>query len=185
MRDVSRRQARQYARALLGVAEERGGEEVLRIRDEIRAFATHAGAHPGLRAALDARGVTLAQRGRILGTIAEETGASPLVSRILGVLASRDHLSHLPAIAAVYAELVNASRGIIPVEATGAVALSEAQRDALVDALRTSTGTEVELTVTVNPEVLGGLRVTMSGRTYDGTVGAQLRALRRSLASGS
>jgi ATP synthase F1 delta subunit len=167
------------------VAEERGGEEVLRIRGELRAFAAHVGAHPGLRAALDARGVTLAQRGRILGAIAQEAGASPLVSGLLGILASRDHLSHLPAIAALYAELVNASRGIVPVKATGAVALSEAQRDALVAALRTSTGSEVELTETVIPEVLGGLRVTMSGRTYDGTVEAQLRALRRSLASGS
>ena len=46
-------------------------------------------------------------------------------------------------------------------------------------------GAEVELATKVEPEVLGGLRVRMGGRTYDGTVGAQLAALRRSLASGS
>jgi F0F1-type ATP synthase delta subunit len=43
----------------------------------------------------------------------------------------------------------------------------------------------VELATKVEPGVLGGLRVKMGGRTYDGTVRAQLEALRRSLASGS
>ncbi len=185
MRVVSRRQARQYARALLEVAEEQGGDEALRIRGELRALATFTGEHLGLRAALDARGVTLADRGRALAAIADSGGASPLLSRLLVVLATHDHLSLLPALAEVYGEQVNAARGIVPVEATGALELSDEQEGALIDALKTATGTEVELTRNVEPETLGGLRVKMAGRTYDGTVAAQLRALRRSLASGS
>jgi F-type H+-transporting ATPase subunit delta len=185
VRGVSRGPARQYARALLEVAEEGGDDSALRIREELRDLAALAGEHPQLRAALNARGVTLADRGRVLAAIAEGAGASPLLSRLLRLLASRDHLSLLPAVAEVYGELVNASRGILPVEVTGAVALSEDQRSALVDAVRGSMGSEIELTTKVAPEVLGGLRVTMGGRTYDGTVDAQLRTLRRTLASGS
>jgi F-type H+-transporting ATPase subunit delta len=185
MRGSSRRQARQYARALLEVAGEQGDDEALRIRGELRTLAALPGSHPGLRAALDAPGVTLAARARALGAIAEGAGASPLLPRLLGVLATHDHLSLLPVVAEVYGELVNAAQGIVPVEATGAVDLTEEQEGALVDALRTANGSEVELTRTVDPAVLGGLRVKMGGRTYDGTVGAQLAALRRSLASGS
>jgi F-type H+-transporting ATPase subunit delta len=185
VRDVSRRQARQYARALLEVAEEQGADEALRIRNELREFAALVGEDPRLRAAFDARGVTLADRGRALAAIADGAGASRLLSRLLDVLASRDHLSLLPAVAEIYGELVNASRGIVPVEATGVEELSDEQGKALVAVLRTSTGSEVELTTKVAPEVLGGLRVKMGGRTYDGTVEAQLRALRRSLATGS
>ena len=185
MRDVSRSQARQYARALLLVAEEQGGDEALRIRDELRAFASLTGKHRALRAALDARGVTLADRGRALMAIAEEAGASKLVTRTLGVLATRDDLRLLPALADVYGELVNAARGIVPVQATSAVALSGEQEAALVEVLRTATSSEVELAKGVDAGVLGGLKVKMKGRTYDGTVRAQLATLRRRLATGS
>lgn len=185
MRDVSRSQARQYARALLAVAEERGEDEALRLRDELRQLSAQVGRHPVLRAALGGRGVTLADRGRVLAAIAESAGASPLLSRLLDVLATRDHLALVPALAEVYAEQVNAAKGIVPVEATGAEKLSPEQEQALLAALRTATGSEVELATKVEPEALGGLRVKMEGRTYDGTVRAQLSALRRSLASGS
>lgn len=185
MRDASRSQARQYARALLAVAEERGDGEALRLRDELRQLTEQVGHHPVLRAALRGRGVTSADRGRVLAAIAESAGASPLLSRLVDVLATRDHLSLVPALGEVYAELVNAAKGIVPVEATGAVALTTEQEQALLRELRAATGSEVELSTKVAPEVLGGLRVKMKGRTYDGTVRAQLQALRRSLASGS
>ena len=185
MRDVSRRQARQYARALLAVAQEKGAEEALRIRDELRQFAALTGRNRSLRAALDARGVTLADRGRALTAIADGAGASPVLSRLLGVLATNDDLGLLPALADVYAELVNAAEGIVPVQATGAIELTDEQHRALVDVLRAATGREVELAEKVEPGVLGGLRVKMGGRTYDGTVGGKLKALRRSLATGS
>jgi F-type H+-transporting ATPase subunit delta len=185
VRDASRSQARQYARALLAVAQERGGDEPLRLRTELREFSRLTEEHPGLGLALEARGVTLDDRGRALAAIADSAGASPLVSRLLGVLATHDHLSLLPSLAEVYAELVNAARGIVPVEATGATELSAEQERALVEALETATGSEVELSTNVEPGALGGLRVTMKGRTYDGTVRARLQALRRSLATGS
>jgi F-type H+-transporting ATPase subunit delta len=185
VRDASRSQARQYARALLALAQERGGDEPLRLRTELREFSRLTEEHPGLGLALEARGVTLDDRGRALAAIADSAGASPLVSRLLGVLATHDHLSLLPSLAEVYAELVNAARGIVPVEATGATELSAEQERALVEALETATGSEVELSTNVEPGALGGLRVTMKGRTYDGTVRARLQALRRSLATGS
>ena len=39
--------------------------------------------------------------------------------------------------------------------------------------------------VTIDPSLLGGLVVTMSGSTFDGSVRAQLQALRRRLAQGA
>jgi len=185
VRDASRGQARQYARALLAVAEERGPDEALRVRDELREFASLRGEHHSLGAALDARGVSLADRGRALAAIADEAGASPLVSHVLAVMATRDDLRHLPALAQVYGEKVNAARGIVPVEATGAVPLTDDQETSLLEVLRSVTGSQVELATGVDPDLLVGLRVKMKGRTYDGTVRGQLQALRRRLATGS
>jgi F0F1-type ATP synthase delta subunit len=43
----------------------------------------------------------------------------------------------------------------------------------------------VETRETVDPSVLGGVRVTVAGRTYDGTVRQRLRALRETLVAGA
>jgi F-type H+-transporting ATPase subunit delta len=169
----------------LTVAEERGGDEPLRVRDELRQLAALVEQHSELRAAVGRPGVDSEARRRALVAIAESGGASELLVRLVGLLAARGHLSLLTALAEVYGALVNAARGILPAEVTGAVALSEEQERALVEALRATTAGELELTTKTDPGVLGGLRVKMGGRTYDGTVRAQLQALRRSLASGS
>jgi F-type H+-transporting ATPase subunit delta len=185
MRAVSRGQARQYARALFRLAEDRGGDAPLRLRGELRQLAALVEEHPGLRTAIAHPGVDPESRRRALVAIAESGGASALLVRLVGLLAARDHLSLLPTLAEVYGALVNAARGIVPAEATGAVALSGEQERALAEALRGTAGGDLELTTKLDPRVLGGLRVKMGGKTYDGTVRGHLAALRRSLASGS
>jgi F-type H+-transporting ATPase subunit delta len=103
----------------------------------------------------------------------------------VGLLAARDHLSLLAPLAKAYGTLVNAARGIVPAEVTGAVALTGEQERALAASLRAAVDRELELTTQIDASVLGGLRVDTGGKTYDGTVRAQLAALRRSLATGS
>jgi len=70
-------------------------------------------------------------------------------------------------------------------KAVSAVPLAEAQRAALAQALGSAVGRNVELEARVDPAVLGGVRVTVGGRTYDGTVRSRLAALRERLVSGS
>jgi F-type H+-transporting ATPase subunit delta len=187
LRDLSRGQARDYARALLQVAEARDGEEgaALALRGELRELLALLDGHPELRAALGSAGVTLPARGRVLAALAKEAGASVTLQRLVRLLAERDHLALLPELVEVYADMVNAARGIQAVQATSATALDEIQERGLIRALEQVAGGEIELTSQVDPGVLGGLRVKMEGRTYDGTVRARLQALRRRLASGS
>jgi F-type H+-transporting ATPase subunit delta len=141
--------------------------------------------HRELSAALERPGVDAESRRRTLVAIAERAGGSELLVRLVGLLAARNDLRLLPALAEIYGVLVNAARGIVAAEVTGAIALTETQERALVEALKAPAGGELELTTKVDPRVLGGLRVKMGGKTYDGTVRGHLAALRRSLASGS
>jgi F-type H+-transporting ATPase subunit delta len=87
----------------------------------------------------------------------------------------------LPAIAEAYALAFNEARGVVTAAAVSAVALDAPQREALGQALGKAAGKEVELETSVDASVLGGVSVTMGGRTFDGTVKAQLQALRRRL----
>jgi F0F1-type ATP synthase delta subunit len=47
--------------------------------------------------------------------------------------------------------------------------------------LRSATRREVELEIGVDTALLGGIVVTMAGRTYDGSVRGRLGALRKQL----
>ena len=115
--------------------------------------------------------------------MARRLQASERLQRLLELLLARDRIALLPAIAEAYAERVNARRGIVSAEVVSAVPLGAAQRTALVKALRRVSGLEVDIVTREDPELLGGVRVRMAGRTYDGTVRGRLAALRRHLSA--
>lgn len=176
--------ARRYARAALDVAESRGGDAPAALHEGLVALVALVERHPPLRAALVDPRVGPDARGRLLEAIAEKARLSELTRRVVALLTAHDRLPLLPALAEACGEQLLARRGVLTAEATSAAPLSDAQRQALARALGQVSGLEVQVRADVDPEVLGGLRVRMGGKTYDGTVRAHLTALRRSLASG-
>ena len=113
--------------------------------------------------------------------VAQQAKLSELLTRLLTLLGERDRLDQLPAVAAAYARLLNAHRGVVAAEAVSATPLDEAQALAVAKALGGVTGREVDLTTRVDPGLVGGMLVKMEGRTYDGSVRARLLSLRRRL----
>jgi F-type H+-transporting ATPase subunit delta len=177
--------ARRYARAALDVAEMRGGAGGPSVLgSDLLTLVGLIDRHAPLRAALADPRVDLDARRRVLEAIAQKAGLSELTRRLVALLISRDRLWLLPALAEAASAEILARRGVLPAEATSAVPLIETQRRALARALGKASGLEVELRTHVDPEVLGGVRVKMGGKTYDGTVRAHLAALRQSLATG-
>ena len=185
MKETARTQARQYARALFEVAEEAGARQSVRLRGELREFVQLVERSAALQRAFEHPAVMAGDRARALVAVAKRARGSVLLQRLLGLLAERGHLALLPTVSEDFGALVNAARGVVAARATGAIPLSAAQEQKLVAALRKTTGHEVELTSTVDPQLLGGLQVKVGGRTYDGTVRGHLASLRRRLASGT
>jgi F-type H+-transporting ATPase subunit delta len=121
----------------------------------------------------------------VLRAVVEKTGGSPLLGRLVALLANRERIGMLGALVQAYSQELGAAQGVVAATAVSAVPLDDSQRDALTRALGASAGKRVELTSQVDPAVLGGLLVRMGGQNYDGTVRGQLLALRRRLAAGS
>jgi F-type H+-transporting ATPase subunit delta len=176
--------ARRYARALLEVAAAKGKTTPLELRDELRGFASELEAHAGLRRALAQPTLAAEAKRKLVTALADAAKASALVRKLVEVLAARDRLALLGQVAAAYADLANASKGVVAAEVISAVPLAPAQRKALEQALA-GQADSIELTSEVEPGLVGGLVIRTAGRTYDGSVRTQLAALRRRLAASS
>ncbi|MCD8355280.1 MAG: F0F1 ATP synthase subunit delta [Clostridia bacterium] len=75
----------------------------------------------------------------------------------------------------------NWENGIETVTVVSAVALDAAQESELVKKLRELTGKKIQLEKTVDPSVMGGIRLQMDGLQMDGTVKNKLDAIRSRL----
>lgn len=187
MKVVSRAVARRYARALLEVARDkklRGKATPEELRGELEETVQLLQAYRELTAVLTHPAVSTDKKKKIAAALWGKGRASELFLRLLDLLVSRDRMALLPAIAEAFGELWNAERGVITADAVSAVALEGRQLGALKETLGRVTGLTVELRGHVDPSLIGGLLVRMGGKTYDGTVRTQLKALRQRLVGG-
>ena len=180
MRRASQAAARRYARALLDVALEKGAAD--EVRRALEGAVALLEGNRELLAVLAHPAVAAERKKKIAAALWKEKG---LVARLLELLAERDRILLVPALAETYVSLLNAHRHVVAALAVSAAPFEEEQRGALTDAIGRATGMGVELETRVEPEVLGGVRVSMAGRVYDGTVRARLRALRERLVGGA
>jgi F-type H+-transporting ATPase subunit delta len=100
------------------------------------------------------------------------------------VLAENGRLELLPEIREQYEALRNEREGVVEAEVQSAFDLSEAQVSDLVSRLEKKTGRKVRATVTLDKELIGGIRVTLGDKVIDGSARAQLGALENALKAG-
>lgn len=108
-------------------------------------------------------------------------GVHPYVRNLLKLLCERSDLALASGALEQFKALLYAQRGILPVEAVSAVPLTQEQRQALTDKLSAKTGKTILLENTIDPALLGGVKLRYEGRELDGTAAGRLSALRRSL----
>jgi F-type H+-transporting ATPase subunit delta len=174
--------ARRYARALLdvvGASPAADPEAPALMRAALSEASLLLEKQPDLLAALTHPAVAVEARQRVATAVWAKAPAT--FTRLIHLLVERDRVRLLPTIAEAYADAWNEARGVLSAKAVSAVELQPAQREALSAALQKATGKGIELEARVDGAVLGGVRVTLGGRTFDGTVKTQLGALKRKL----
>jgi F-type H+-transporting ATPase subunit delta len=97
------------------------------------------------------------------------------------VLARNDRLALLGEIRSQYEVLKNAREGVIEAEVQSAFELSEAQLKDLVERLEKKTGRKVRPHVSVDRELIGGVKIVLGDKVIDGSARAQLAALETAL----
>lgn len=89
--------------------------------------------------------------------------------------------SLLPEIIVQYRNLQRSARGAEPLIIATAVPLTQEQTSELVGTLSTTYSKTFDVTCSVDTDLIGGVRVTMSDKRIDGSVAGRLESLTRSL----
>ncbi len=154
-------------------AEENLTDELLQ---ELQTAVSSVEAEPQYLRLLAMPGVPKKERCALLDKAFE--GAHPYLVNFLKLLCEEGLMAELPGCLRAYRDRYNADHGILEVTAVSAVELSASSREKLLAKLQTMTGKKIDLTETVDPTVLGGLRLDMGGTRLDGTVQRHLERLR-------
>jgi len=118
---------------------------------------------------------------RAMAAVARAMELGDLTANLLGVMAGKRRLFALGEVLETFVGLLAEHRGQITAEVTSARALSEAQRDALKEALATATGREIKLDTTVDESLIGGLVVKVGSRMVDTSIRSRLSAMEQAM----
>ncbi|MDO4799827.1 MAG: ATP synthase F1 subunit delta [Bacillota bacterium] len=95
----------------------------------------------------------------------------------LFVLLDKRRIGYLPEIKVEFDHLVRGHLGIETAYVSSVHPLSDAQRVALKARLKESTGLEIEMIETIDPSLVGGLKIRIGDKVMDGSVRRKLQKL--------
>ncbi len=171
--------ARRYARALFQLAEE--GGRVAEVRESLGAFDALLRESDDLSAVLLQPLYPADQRRAVLEQLARRVDAEELLRHFYAFLIDQRRLVDLEAIRNEYDRLADEQAGITKARIRSASPLSAEQLGRLRGALAGRVGGDVELTVEVDPTLLGGVVASVGDIVYDGSLRTQLAHLRTTL----
>jgi F-type H+-transporting ATPase subunit delta len=136
---------------------------------------------PDLALASNRGAVSDAARKALIHAVSKAMTLSTPVMKLLVLLAESRKLNYLPDLTMAYRERLLAHQNIVRAEVKSAAPLSPEKTRALEESLAKVTGKKVELSVSVDPALLGGVVATIGSTVYDGSVKTQLERMRQEL----
>lgn len=103
---------------------------------------------------------------------------SDIVLAVLKMMCSKGHLNMLEGLVKEYKLLNREHKGILLANVSSAVALSEEEKERLRQGLKQRFGKNVELNCTVDPALIGGIRVEADGKVIDGSIRYKLQQIK-------
>lgn len=164
--------AERYAKALLDLAIANGAVE--KYQEELEAVLLTYQGENGLRAFLLAPQKNLMAKKTVLirlfrGKVEEN------ILRFLLLLLEKGRIAFLPEICRAYVRMADEYRNILNITITSAVPLGKDQIDEIGKTFKTVFhGSSAKITVETDASLLGGVKVTVDDRVYDGTVTGKL-----------
>jgi F-type H+-transporting ATPase subunit delta len=169
--------AQVYARSLFEVAEESG--KLDDVREQLGEFVDALANDRQLQ--LFFFSPYFSTQEKTAGLEKAVTGAEPIFMNFLKLLIEKHRTPALMRIRRVYDSLWEDYNKLLPVQITSAVELDQSVVKHIGDRISEQTGRKVELSATVQPDILGGIIVRVGNQVLDASIRRRLEILRKQI----
>lgn len=171
--------AGRYASALFELASETDAVRV--VESDLERLAVALGESRDLQTVTHTPQLSRKAQGAAVAAVSSHLGLSELTAKFLGVLAANRRLGSLAGMICAFQAIAAASRGEVSAEVASAHPLSDAQLTRLKDRLTAREGRSIKLNASVDPDLLGGLVVTIGSQRIDGSIRTRLNSLAQAM----
>jgi F-type H+-transporting ATPase subunit delta len=166
-----------YASALFSLAQD--AHTTGEVAAALKTFDALVAESPDLQRLVRSPVFTAADQIKALGAILARAGIFGITANFIKLVAAKRRLFAIRAMIADYQKLYDAERGVTRADVTLAAPPSDAHIAALKEALRDAThGKDVEVSVKIDPSIIGGLVVKLGSRMVDGSLKTKLNTIR-------
>ncbi len=171
--------AGRYATALFELA--RDEDSVDAVKADLDRFDGLVGQSADLARLLRSPVFSSEQQTAAISAILAKAGVGGLAAKFLKVVASNRRLFAARDMVRAFAALVARHKGEVTAQVTVAEALNDAHLAEIKDALKSVTGKDVQVDVTVDPAIIGGLVVKLGSRMVDASLRAKLQSIKHAM----
>jgi ATP synthase F1 delta subunit len=167
-----------YARSLFEVAKEQ--DKLDEVREQLGQFADAMQADRELQVFFFSPYFSTQEKQD--GLDRAVSGADPVIVNFLKLLIENHRMPVIFRVRRGYDELWEQENRLLPVHVTSAVKLDRATVKQIGDRIAEQTGRRVDLSATVEPDILGGIVVRVGNQVLDASVRNRLEQLRKQVA---
>jgi len=171
--------AGRYATALFALALD--AKAVDQVQSDLKAFDALIASSHDLARLVRSPVFSADEQGKALAAILDKAGVKGIAANFLRVIAANRRLFAVSEIIRGFNALVARHKGEVTAEVTVAEALNDTRMGEIRDALKSVTGKNVQIDVTVDPAIIGGLKVKVGSRMVDASVRTKLNSIKHAM----
>lgn len=174
--------SQRYARAIFDYLKD--SSKVRDLIKELTSFALLIEGHSELLLVLNSAVYSEQERAGVIEDLVAKTKLSEDSKKVLLVLSSAKRLDHLKAVAEKLQQILLDTANVAALNIETATSLEAEEKKKIEAKFQTILGKKVEANYKVDPALIGGIKATAGGRTYDGSLVGWLNSFEENLISG-
>jgi len=171
--------ASRYAQSLFDIALET--KSLAKVEKQLAAFEALLNDSEDLRRLIGSPVFSTDEQMRAISGIAEKAGLDGVVANFLKVVVSNRRLFAVPGMIEAFRVIAADHKGVVAADVASAIKLTAAQEKELAGTLKDVAGKDVEINMTVDPSLLGGLVVKIGSRQIDTSLRTKLSSMKLAL----
>ncbi len=168
--------AGRYASALFELAQEE--RQLAQVEQDVAGFQQLLDASEDLRRLVRSPVFSSDEQAAAITAVLERAGIGGLAANFLKLAARNRRLFAVPDMIRAFRAMCARARGEVEADVASAFPLRDDQMQALREALKASVGKDVQVSLKVDPALLGGLVVKIGSRMIDSSLRTKLNSLK-------